>query len=288
MNESNINKTLLHTMQPLDLFSERAGDYVKYRPSYPSNAITTIIKGLGETSQLVAADIGAGTGIASHLLADQGVRVIAIEPNTSMREATVPHPLIEFREAGAECTNLPDESVNLVTCFQAFHWFNPESALLEFHRILKPSGRLALIWNEWGANDKFLAEFRDIINKAIGSDRPKEKQRDAFKPLVYSSNFAHIGRYTFIHTQKLDLSGVIGYALSKSFAPRSGSAHKELVQNLQNLHARWADENGIVLLTFRTTVYLAKPQSHHRSKFLLPLKSKLLLKWWRLNDIFKK
>ena len=74
-------------MNPLSRFSDRAADYAKYRPSYPEEAIATIMEGLGNPSQLVAADIGAGTGISSRLLAERGVRVLAIEPNTEMREA---------------------------------------------------------------------------------------------------------------------------------------------------------------------------------------------------------
>lgn len=85
-------------MNPLSRFSDRAADYAKHRPSYPTPAIDAILEGFGEPPQLVAADIGAGTGISSRLLAERGVRVIAIEPNAAMREAASPHPLVEFRE----------------------------------------------------------------------------------------------------------------------------------------------------------------------------------------------
>jgi hypothetical protein len=61
MSENNLNPRSLHTLEPLNRFSDRAADYVKYRPSYPSAAIDTILDGLGK-SLLVAADIGAGTG----------------------------------------------------------------------------------------------------------------------------------------------------------------------------------------------------------------------------------
>lgn len=63
-----------------------------------------------------------------------------------MREAAEPHALVEYRDATAEQTKLSEDLI--VTCFQAFHWFQPMPTLREFHRILKPSGRLALIWNE--------------------------------------------------------------------------------------------------------------------------------------------
>ena len=135
---SNDSQPQLSEMNPLGRFSDRASDYVKYRPSYPAAAIDAILDGLGEPSQLTAADIGAGTGISSRLLAQRGVRVLAIEPNAEMRQAADPHALVEFRAGNSEATNLPDTSIDLVTCFQSFHWFNPVLTLPEFRRILKP------------------------------------------------------------------------------------------------------------------------------------------------------
>ncbi|NES67961.1 MAG: class I SAM-dependent methyltransferase, partial [Okeania sp. SIO2D1] len=97
-------------MNPLSRFSDRSKDYAQYRPNYPKEAITLIISGFENPSELVAADIGAGTGIGSRMLAEQGINVIAIEPNIQMKNAAKSHPLIEFREATAEVTNLPNES----------------------------------------------------------------------------------------------------------------------------------------------------------------------------------
>ena len=145
-----MDKTPLHTLNPLSRFSDRVEDYIKYRPNYPKPAIDAILKDLASPSQLIAADIGAGTGISTRQLAERGVKVIAVEPNTAMRNAAIdgtPKHNIEWRDGTAEETNLLDASVDLVTCFQAFHWFDPEPTLLEFRRILKESGRLAVVWN---------------------------------------------------------------------------------------------------------------------------------------------
>ncbi|WP_295618085.1 hypothetical protein [Chamaesiphon sp. GL140_3_metabinner_50] len=97
MSETNINPIALYTLNPLNRFSDRAADYVKYRPSYPAAVIDTILDGL-DAAMLVAADIGAGTGISARLLAERGVRVFAIEPNAAMSAAATPHPLVEFRD----------------------------------------------------------------------------------------------------------------------------------------------------------------------------------------------
>ncbi|EGJ28726.1 methylase involved in ubiquinone/menaquinone biosynthesis [Moorena producens 3L] len=63
--------------------------------------------------------------------------------------------MVEIRDGTAQQTNLPDASIDLVACFQSFHWFDPEPTLLEFRRILKPTGQLAVVWNDRNRQDDF-------------------------------------------------------------------------------------------------------------------------------------
>lgn len=86
----------------LNYFSGRSEDYEKYRPIHAASAIDAILSGLNSQTQLVAADIGAGTGIGARLLADRDVQVMAIEPNTDMRMAATPHERVEFLAGTAE------------------------------------------------------------------------------------------------------------------------------------------------------------------------------------------
>jgi SAM-dependent methyltransferase len=148
---------------PTERFSSRASDYVKFRPSYPAPAIDYVLDGLGPPSEIVCADIGAGTGISSRLIADRGVRVIAIEPNKAMRESAEAHKLVEFRDGTAERTGLANASVQLVVCAQAFHWFDQAKALAEFHRVLVPSGRIALVWNDRDNADALTRSYNDAV-----------------------------------------------------------------------------------------------------------------------------
>ncbi len=255
---TNPQPTPLHTLNPLTRFSDRVEDYVKYRPSYPTAAIDTILEGLAPPSQLVAADIGAGTGISSRLLGDRGVNVIAIEPNAAMREAAEPHPRVEFRDGTAEVTNLPDASVDLVTCFQAFHWFKPEPSLLEFHRILKPSGRLAVIWNNRDKKDALTAEYSRLV-RAASSNHPAESHMKTLEPLLETKHFVNIREYTFVYRQELDLTGFIGRATSASYVPREGEVYEQLLSDLQELYQRFRDERGFVYMVYRTSVHLGEP-----------------------------
>lgn len=250
----------LYQMNPLSRFSQRAENYAKYRPTYPQEAIASIISTTKNPTDIVAADIGAGTGISSRLLAEKGVKVIAIEPNIEMKNAAETHPLVEFKTSTAEATNLPDNSVDIVTCFQAFHWFNPEPTLTEFHRILKPYGRVAVVWNHRNRKDQFTKEYSQILKQASKYHLAEnEKRSSSIFSLEESQLFANLNYANFAHQQKLNLSGLIGRTLSASYIPNEGAKYEQVVKNLQMLYRRWADSQGLVYLAYRTDLYLAEP-----------------------------
>jgi ubiquinone/menaquinone biosynthesis C-methylase UbiE len=259
MAEIDINLAPLYSQAPLERFSNRAEDYAKSRPSYPAAAIDLILAGLGQPEQLTAADIGAGTGISARLVAERGVRVVAIEPNAAMQAAAQPHPLVEFRTGTAEQTGLADRSVSVVLCCQSFHWFEPVATLSEFHRILKPSGRVALMWNDRDLTDEFTQQYSEIVRKAADQqifDRPDRTSSDA---LATSALFTHYRTHRFTHTHSLDLEGLIGLVLSASYVPKTGAAFEQLLIDLQALFQRWAGEgeNRCVSLAYQTNLYLA-------------------------------
>src|SRR5262245_54252729 len=246
----------LHTMNPTGRFSDRASDYVKYRPTYPAAAIDAVLEGLGPAGTLVAADVGAGTGISSRLLAERGVRVIAVEPNRVMRDAAEPHPLVEYRDGTAEATGLADASIGLVVCAQAFHWFEPAAALAEFRRILCPAGRLALVWNERDDADALTAEYGRLVREA-SENHPAEQRTEAAAALKTTRLFQGLRCTTFRHQQRLDLSGLVGRALSSSYVPKSGPRRDALLAALTDAHTLFADGKGEVVMVYETLVYLA-------------------------------
>jgi SAM-dependent methyltransferase len=246
----------LYDMNPLGRFSDRAADYVKYRPSYPAAAIEAILEGLGEPSQLTAADIGAGTGISSRLLAQKKVRVLAIEPNAEMRQAAEIHPLVEWKEGTSEVTNLSESSVNLVTCFQSFHWFSPVLTLPEFRRILKPYGRLAVVWNLRDCTDELTLLYTQIV-KAASNNHPAEKRELSIETLLTSSDFTNIQSRDFLYKKDLDLQALIGLSQSTSYIPNSGPPLQKLISDLTELYQAHCGDRGFVSLVYKTKVYLA-------------------------------
>ncbi len=112
-------------MDSTQRFSTRVEAYVKYRPSYPAAMLDFLTSELAMGPTARVADIGAGTGILTALLAPRVARVWAVEPNAEMRGAAR-HQLqavtnVEWQDGSAEATGLADGSVDLVTVAQAFH-----------------------------------------------------------------------------------------------------------------------------------------------------------------------
>jgi SAM-dependent methyltransferase len=244
-------------LNPTGRFSDRAEDYRRYRPDYPAAALDAILEGLGDPSRLTAADIGAGTGISSRQLAARGVRVLAVEPNAGMRAAAGPHDRIEWREGTAEATGLAAGGVGLVLCAQAFHWFRAPAALAEFHRILGPGGRLALMWNSRDRADRLTRGYIEAIH-AVNGEHPVEQI--PFEP----ANIATGGLFTapretdYAHAQTLDREGLIGRATSASYVPREGEPLERLRAMLVALWERERDARGMVMMRYVTKVFLAE------------------------------
>jgi len=246
----------LHAMNPTGRFSDRASDYVKYRPTYPTAAIDAVLRGLGDPADLIAADVGAGTGILSRLLGDRGVRVIAIEPNLAMREATAAHPRVEWRAGTAEATGLLATSADLVVVAQAFHWFRQREAIAEFHRVLVPAGRLVVMWNSRDGRDPVTHDFIQAIH-AVNGEHPAERRGIEPGAIEGDGLFTAPVFETFEHAQELDDEGFVGRATSASYVPREGEAFERLRALLLAAHARHCDERGIVRFRYVTKVYLA-------------------------------
>jgi SAM-dependent methyltransferase len=257
MQDNSSAATEFYTLNPCDRFTQRADDYVKYRPSYPAEAIDIILEGLAPASQILAADIGAGTGIASRLLASRGVKVIAVEPNAAMREVAQTYKNVEYCDGSAEATNLSNASVDLVTAFQAFHWFDPEPALLEFRRILKPNGRLALVWNNRDQNDDFTGKYSSFI-RAISNDHPCEGVDTYAETLEQTQYFTNYYRHecTTKYRQELDLDALIGRTRSISYLPSEGESYERLISGLQDLYEKFRSERGFVEMVYQTTIHI--------------------------------
>ncbi|MNQ94692.1 putative methyltransferase YcgJ [compost metagenome] len=118
-------------------------------------------------------DLGAGTGKFTGRLVATGAQVIAVEPVAQMLEKlSEAYPDVLAVNAIATDLPLPDASVDVVVCAQAFHWFASKEALDEIARVLKPGGRLGLVWNLRDIRVSWMPKLEAIVSAQEG-DTPR-------------------------------------------------------------------------------------------------------------------
>ena len=138
-------------------FVGEGGAYDSVRPAYPDEAVAALVdaarraRGADASVQggpLRAADIGAGTGKMSELLARAGLLVDAVEPSEAMRAQASSIEGVTWHDGVAEQTGLPNDLYDIVVFAQSWHWVDSERAGLEVERILAPGGVLGIVWNQ--------------------------------------------------------------------------------------------------------------------------------------------
>lgn len=244
--------------RPTERFSDRAEDYARCRPSYPEPALDAMLEGLSALAapaRLNAVDIAAGTGILSRLLADRGVAVTAVEPNAAMRAAARSHDRVSWIEGTAERTGVGSGTQDLATVAQAFHWFWNSTAIGEFRRLLRPGGRLAIVWNRRRTDDAFTLGYRQAL-AAIDAEAPVERSTFDATIVAATGHFANLRSRSFDNPHRLTLEDLICLAMSTSTVPRSGPRTDTLLRTLRALHAEHHDGDGRAVLRYRTDVFL--------------------------------
>ncbi|MEU5258931.1 class I SAM-dependent methyltransferase [Amycolatopsis sp. NPDC021455] len=133
-------------------FSSLAEDYSRYREGYAPTARDALLGLTGRPPDtLDVVDVGAGTGIWTRILAEASPRsLVAVEPNPSMRERGIEDSrgaAVRWVEGSGESTGLPAASADVLTMASSFHWVDFDRGLDEFHRVLRPGGWFAALWN---------------------------------------------------------------------------------------------------------------------------------------------
>ena len=153
-------------------FVGEGGAYDSVRPAYPDEAVAALVdaarrargvEASGRDDALRAADIGAGTGKMSELLARSGLLVDAVEPSEAMRAQASAIEGVTWHDGVAEETGLPNDVYDIVVFAQSWHWMDPERAGLEAARILAPGGALGIVWNQMAVSIPWVHRLTRIM-----------------------------------------------------------------------------------------------------------------------------
>ncbi len=193
-------------------FDSVAETYERARPLYADEAVGWIAQRLPFEQVL---DLGAGTGKLTRQLVAAGAEVVvAVEPGDEMRavlERVVPG--VRVLAGSAEAIPLPNGSVDTVTVGQAFHWFRTFEALAEMHRVLRPGGGFALLWNVWDEHDPLLNALGELTNRM----RPPESHGTDWRSQYDKSLFGPLEQRTFRQARKVTAESLVAWIASTTW-----------------------------------------------------------------------
>ena len=232
-------------------FARAPEAYERGRPTYPAAALQRLARELRLKRGRVVLDLAAGTGKLTALLVETGADVLAVEPVAEMRRALARRvPGVPVYGSTAESTELAAQSVDAVTVAQAFHWFRGDQALAEIHRVLRPGGRLGLLWNFRDESVPWVAELTRIIEPHRGA-APRAVSRAWREAFERTMLFEPLETATFRHVHELTAEGLLARIASVSFiAALPDPRRAQVLAEVQELV-----DTATVELPYRTEVY---------------------------------
>lgn len=191
-------------------FDAGADAYERARPSYPPAAVDWIVEHCGIASGTTVCDLAAGTGKLTRLLEPTGVSLLAVEPVEGMsRHLRDALPGVPVLAGVAEAIPFAGESLDAVTVAQAFHWFDADPAFAELHRVLRPGGRVGLVWNARDRSVDWVDALWSIMDRVEKQApwRDHENWRDS--ALGAREGFGELHTAEFHHEQILSREDVV-------------------------------------------------------------------------------
>jgi len=239
---------------PTKRFSDRVENYVKFRPSYPKKLIDHLRKKKIIKMDQNIADIGSGTGIFSKLLLTTNNRIFAVEPNEDMRKAAEKYlhnkPNFNSIDGSAEETTLKENSIDIITAAQSFHWFDLEKTKKEFLRILKPKGSIVLIWNvRKSKGSPFSVEYDKLLKFHIPEYLQVSHRNIDLKRVSNFTGPNDIQKFTCQNIQIFDFEGIKGRLQSSSYTPTEEQAeYSILMKDLEEIYNKFQIDGKVQLM----------------------------------------
>lgn len=152
------------------LFDQEAERYDRCRPRYPDVVIDTVLG--PEPVGLDVLDVGCGTGIASRPMAERGATVLGVEVAPRMAAIAQGHG-IAVEVAAFEEWDPAGRTFDRVVSAQAWHWLDLPVASAKAAALLRPGGRLGLIWNAGSPPDDLADALEAVYARVVptGSHR---------------------------------------------------------------------------------------------------------------------
>jgi ubiquinone/menaquinone biosynthesis C-methylase UbiE len=176
-------------------YTDRAEHYDK-RADYSQEAVETLLHKIGAAPGKPVADIGAGTGKLTKLLALNGLTVRAVEPNDAMMAFGVKNTegmSVTWTKGVGEQTGLPKSSVHAVFFGSSFNVLDQKATLSEVKRILVPGGYFACMWNHRDLNDHLQNEIEEIIRQMVPDYDYGSRREDPTAIINESKLFGKVG-----------------------------------------------------------------------------------------------
>ncbi len=155
-------------------FDTLADDYAKYRTSYDENLFDAILAYARIRPQGRILDLACGTGLGMQSYVKRGFFVTGLDIAPVMmeqaREQFADDINVEFCTGRAEALPFPSASFDLISCAQAFHWFEPHAVFAQSTRVLRPGGALAAFWKHAARDDPFTLATEEIIRDWLGEE----------------------------------------------------------------------------------------------------------------------
>lgn len=186
---------------------EEGRRYELGRPDYPPAALEVLANHLGLRAGARVADVAAGTGKLTRLLARTPATVTAVEPMPGMRQELRRHvEAAAIVAARAEQLPFGAGTLDAVTVAQAFHWFSVRSASRELHRVLRPGGRLAIVTNRRLLTTPWLQQLWAVLSRYERLAPRPPSSRTWRAELEAAGDFGSFDRYLVPNVQRF--SGV--------------------------------------------------------------------------------
>jgi SAM-dependent methyltransferase len=211
-------------------FDKAAEVYEQARPSYPPDAVAWLVEHLRIGPGARVADVAAGTGKLTRLLTPTGADFVGVEPVPGMQSGFVAMcPGVPLVAATAEQLPFAGARLDAITVAQAFHWFDAPVALAEFALVLRPGGRLGLIWNARDRSNDFVEQLWSIMDRV--EKRAPWRNHDEWKDsaLLEHPDFTDLTEATFHHEQVLTHEQVLARFRSVSHIAVLPPAEQEQV-----------------------------------------------------------